>query len=85
MKTNTNNGTIVTHFTFEVRFVDDLNIDCRSASALQPNLTSYRPLQTGDERYKELENRVFAGQGRFVVEKGKSTIVEYKVGQVVAG
>jgi hypothetical protein len=42
-------------------------------------------MQTGDERYKEFENRVFVGQGRFRVEKGKPVVVEYKVSQVVKG
>lgn len=41
--------------------------------------------ETGDERYKEFENRVFAAQGRFRVEKNKSIVVEYRVGQVVHG
>ncbi|KAL2871970.1 DUF3237 domain-containing protein [Aspergillus lucknowensis] len=41
--------------------------------------------ETGDERYKELENRVFVGQGRFIAEKGKPVVVDYRVGQVVHG
>ncbi|PYH59041.1 DUF3237 domain-containing protein [Aspergillus niger CBS 101883] len=41
--------------------------------------------ETGSERYKELENRVFIAQGRFNVEKGKPTVVEYRVSQVVQG
>lgn len=41
-------------------------------------------LYTGNARYKELENRVFVGQGRFRTEKGKPIFVEYKVGQVVS-
>lgn len=41
-------------------------------------------LYTGNVRYKELENRVFVGQGRFRTEKGKPIVVEYKVGQVVS-
>lgn len=32
-----------------------------------------------------MENRVFAGQGRFRVENNKAIIVEYRVGQVVHG
>ncbi|KAL4866055.1 hypothetical protein BDV12DRAFT_173397 [Aspergillus spectabilis] len=39
--------------------------------------------ETGHERYKELENRVFVGKGRFTTEKGKPIVVEYRVGQVV--
>ncbi|RMJ24792.1 hypothetical protein PHISP_04341 [Aspergillus sp. HF37] len=49
------------------------------------NSFTHFTFETGDERYKELENRVFAGQGRFRVEKDKSIIVEYRVGQVVHG
>ncbi|PYH39857.1 DUF3237 domain-containing protein [Aspergillus neoniger CBS 115656] len=41
--------------------------------------------ETGSERYKELENRVFIAQGRFNIEKGKPTVVEYRVSQVVQG
>ncbi|KAE8351000.1 hypothetical protein BDV28DRAFT_159113 [Aspergillus coremiiformis] len=40
--------------------------------------------QTGDERYKDLENRVFVGQGRFNIENGKP-VVEYRVSQVLHG
>ncbi|OOO09200.1 UPF0311 domain-containing protein [Aspergillus oryzae] len=39
---------------------------------------------TGDERYKDLENRVFVGQGRFNIESGKP-VVEYRVSQVHHG
>ncbi|PYI00252.1 hypothetical protein BO78DRAFT_402168 [Aspergillus sclerotiicarbonarius CBS 121057] len=41
--------------------------------------------ETGSERYKELESRVFVAQGRFNVEQGKPTVVEYHVSQVVQG
>ncbi|PWY89748.1 hypothetical protein BO70DRAFT_392960 [Aspergillus heteromorphus CBS 117.55] len=41
--------------------------------------------ETGSERYKDLESRVFVAQGRFNVEKGKPTVVEYRVSQVVQG
>ncbi|PLB35428.1 DUF3237 domain-containing protein [Aspergillus candidus] len=49
------------------------------------NSFTHFTFETGDERYKELENRVFVGQGRFNVEKGKPIVVEYRVGQVVHG
>ncbi|KAL2221145.1 hypothetical protein M432DRAFT_588845 [Thermoascus aurantiacus ATCC 26904] len=49
------------------------------------NSFTHITFETGDERYKDLENRVFVGQGHFIVEKGKPTIVEYKVSQVVKG
>ncbi|KAL2843112.1 hypothetical protein BJY01DRAFT_197986 [Aspergillus pseudoustus] len=41
--------------------------------------------ETGHERYKDLENRVFVGQGRFNVGADKKVTVEYHVGQVVHG
>ncbi|KAL3463290.1 hypothetical protein BJX64DRAFT_287542 [Aspergillus heterothallicus] len=41
--------------------------------------------ETGHERYKDLENRVFVGQGRFNVGADKKVVVEYHVGQVVHG
>jgi hypothetical protein len=49
------------------------------------NSFTHFTFETGDERYKEFENRVFVGQGRFRVEKGKPIVVEYKVSQVVKG
>ncbi|OKL60000.1 hypothetical protein UA08_04571 [Talaromyces atroroseus] len=39
-------------------------------------------VETGDERYKDLENGVFVGAGHFVTKTGEKTIVEYKVSQV---
>ncbi|KAB8074079.1 hypothetical protein BDV29DRAFT_128370 [Aspergillus leporis] len=48
------------------------------------NLFTHFTFETGDERYKELENRVFVGQGRFNIENGKP-IVEYRVSQVLHG
>jgi hypothetical protein len=41
--------------------------------------------QTGDERYKELENGVFVAQGHFIAQAGKKNVVEYKVSQVIKG
>ncbi|EAW07702.1 DUF3237 domain-containing protein [Aspergillus clavatus NRRL 1] len=49
------------------------------------NSFTHFTFETGDDRYKELENRVFVGQGRFVVETGKPVVVEYRVSQVVKG
>jgi len=42
-------------------------------------------IETGDDRYKELENGVFVAQGRFVTKNGQNPIVEYRVSQVLAG
>lgn len=41
--------------------------------------------ETGDEKLKDLELGVFVGAGRFVVEKGKPVLVEYKVSKIVKG
>ncbi|KAL6718155.1 hypothetical protein ACLMJK_004243 [Lecanora helva] len=41
--------------------------------------------ETGDERLKTLEMGTFVGAGRFVVEKGKPVVVEYKVSKVIKG
>lgn len=40
--------------------------------------------ETGDEKLKVLELKVFVASGRFVVEGGK-TIVEYKISEVAIG
>ncbi|KAL8752739.1 MAG: hypothetical protein Q9184_005642 [Pyrenodesmia sp. 2 TL-2023] len=39
--------------------------------------------ETGDEKLKALENGVFVGAGRFIVEKGRPLTVEYRVSKVV--
>ncbi|KAL8850090.1 MAG: hypothetical protein Q9221_004951 [Calogaya cf. arnoldii] len=39
--------------------------------------------ETGDEKLKALENRVFVGAGRFVVENDRPVTVEYCISQVV--
>ncbi|KAL1973548.1 hypothetical protein VTN31DRAFT_6183 [Thermomyces dupontii] len=46
---------------------------------------TYFEFETGDERYKSLENGVFVGQGHFISQPGKNIIVEYNVSQVVVG
>lgn len=40
-------------------------------------------LQTGDKRYKELENMVFVSHGRLLIQNGKMS-AEYHVSRVVA-
>jgi len=47
------------------------------------NIISHVNLETGDESLQALEGKVFVGSGRFIVEPGKTTIVEYKVSEVV--
>ena len=39
--------------------------------------------ETGSEKYKALETSVFVSAGRFVVEKDKPVMVEYKVSKVI--
>ncbi|KAI4231336.1 MAG: hypothetical protein LQ349_005688 [Xanthoria aureola] len=39
--------------------------------------------ETGDEKLKALENGVFVGAGRFVVEKERPITVEYRISKVV--
>lgn len=41
--------------------------------------------ETGDEKLKGLELGTFVAAGRFVVEKEKPVVVEYRVSQVVKG
>lgn len=41
--------------------------------------------ETGDEVLKGLELGVFVGAGRFVVEKDRPVVVEYRLSQVVKG
>ena len=41
--------------------------------------------ETGDEKLKALEMGTFVGAGRFVVEKDKPVVVEYKVSRAVKG
>ena len=41
--------------------------------------------ETGDEKLKDLELGVFVGAGRFLVEKGKPVVVEYKISKIVKG
>lgn len=41
--------------------------------------------ETGDEKLKDLETGVFVGAGRFIVEKGKPVVVEYKISKAIKG
>ncbi|KAH8426004.1 uncharacterized protein LDX57_003745 [Aspergillus melleus] len=47
------------------------------------NAFTHFTFETGDDRYKQLEHGVFVAQGRFIVQKDKSVVVEYRVSQVV--
>ena len=41
--------------------------------------------ETGDEKLRGLETSVFLGAGRFVFEKGKPVVVEYKLSKAISG
>ncbi|KAK1143926.1 hypothetical protein N8T08_005835 [Aspergillus melleus] len=47
------------------------------------NAFTHFTFETGDDRYKQLEHGVFVAQGRFIVQKDKLVVVEYRVSQVV--
>jgi Protein of unknown function (DUF3237) len=55
-----------------------------SQSAIWANLVAVTTLtfETGSEKYKDLENGVFVSAGRFVVEKDKPVMVDYRVSRV---
>ncbi|KAK2768936.1 hypothetical protein CKAH01_00543 [Colletotrichum kahawae] len=40
--------------------------------------------ESGHEALRELQNKVYVGSGRFVLEEGKPIVVEYKISEVVA-
>jgi hypothetical protein len=39
--------------------------------------------ETGTAAFQALENKTFVQSGRFIVEQGKPTVVEYKISEVV--
>ncbi|KAI9839847.1 MAG: hypothetical protein M1819_000037 [Sarea resinae] len=47
------------------------------------NAFTHFTFETGSPALKELETSVFVGSGRFRIEKGKPTVVEYKISKVV--
>jgi hypothetical protein len=42
-------------------------------------------LETGAEELRAIEEKVYVGSGRFIVENGKPTVVEYLISEVVSG
>ncbi|KAF4923716.1 hypothetical protein CGCVW01_v004555 [Colletotrichum viniferum] len=40
--------------------------------------------ESGHEALRELQNKIYVGSGRFVLEEGKPVVVEYKISEVVA-
>lgn len=47
-------------------------------------LVSSGRFETGDPRYKDLENSLFVGSGRFIIKEDRSVTVEYGLSRVVA-
>lgn len=47
-------------------------------------LVSIVEFEVGSKELAALEEKVYVGSGRFVIEPGKPTIVEYKVSEVAA-
>jgi hypothetical protein len=42
------------------------------------------PFETGSDELRAIEQKVYVGSGRFIVETGKATVVEYKISEVTA-
>ena len=54
-------------------------------SSLTVILVIEMKFETGDDKLKDLELGVFVGAGRFLAEKGKPAVVEYKISKIVKG
>lgn len=46
------------------------------------NSVTHVKFETGHPELKVLENKVFVGSGRFILEAGKPVTVEYKISEV---
>lgn len=40
--------------------------------------------ESGHDALKELQNKIYDGSGRFVLDEGKPVVVEYKISEVAA-
>lgn len=40
--------------------------------------------ETGDEKLRLLEQKIYVASGRFILEAGKATVVEYFISEVAA-
>ncbi|KAH8653924.1 hypothetical protein BGZ61DRAFT_368902, partial [Ilyonectria robusta] len=56
-----------------------------AATTLFGDSFTHVKFEVGDRLFKEIENKVYVGAGRFIVEKGKPLVVEYKVSEVSQG
>ncbi|EGZ77319.1 uncharacterized protein B0T23DRAFT_426100 [Neurospora hispaniola] len=45
---------------------------------------THHVFETGNEKLFPLQNKVFVGSGRFIIEPGKPIVVEYKISEVTA-
>ncbi|EPE36322.1 hypothetical protein GLAREA_05660 [Glarea lozoyensis ATCC 20868] len=48
------------------------------------NVVTHVLFETGSEALRGMEEKIYVGSGRFVVEKGKPVVVEYMISEVVA-
>jgi hypothetical protein len=46
-------------------------------------IASHATFSSGDPRFAELDKKLYVGSGRFVLEEGKDTVVEYKLSEVI--
>lgn len=53
---------------------------CACVRACTP--VTHVKFETGHPQLKVLENKVFVGSGRFILEAGKPVTVEYKISEV---
>lgn len=65
--------------------------NCSEISRLQSAWTrtdrasvTHITFETGSDELRGLEQKIYVGSGRFVVEAGKPTVVEYNISEVVA-
>lgn len=47
-------------------------------------VVTHHVFETGNEKLYPLQNKVFVGSGRFIIEPGKPIVVEYKISEVTA-
>jgi len=48
------------------------------------NIVTHCLFETGSDELRAIEQKVYVGSGRFIVETGKATVVEYKISEVTA-
>jgi len=48
------------------------------------NVVTHVLFETGSDELRALEQKIYVASGRFVVEAGKPTVVEYKISEVAA-